>query len=255
MATVPRFLAPVPYHSPMTVRLARDMDLPVLIKPGGGIRVALAEFPDGSGKRSGTWRFFTGRNTPDIYLAARQIAGVAKVSLHASGKNKHSFINDDEASRFVPPGASRHLDEWDRPPQQGGWVREYSIILPHDELDVWPDDDHESGDVVFMHPVGPGYALEIMVFRVAADATANVTIDDCDHLADLALNDGSVARIVPRRFAIDDSRRQWINQKRRDALTRKPPIPVDAGMLRMGLHGINDDDASRWTYELMARNP
>jgi hypothetical protein len=59
------------------------------IDPGGTLRFAVTAE---DGRRSADWRVWTARNSDDIYVAARQVVGDFKVSLHQSGSWQHGFI-------------------------------------------------------------------------------------------------------------------------------------------------------------------
>jgi len=51
------------------------------VRAGGTIRFAVGS---PTGLRSSTWRIWSAKHTKDVYLAARSIAGLQKVSLHES---------------------------------------------------------------------------------------------------------------------------------------------------------------------------
>lgn len=77
---------------------------------------------DPAGLQSGVWRVWTDPGKSDVYVAIRTIAGINKISLHATGACNASLTsqavkNDPTiAKRF---GGSRHLDQWSRPMHTG----------------------------------------------------------------------------------------------------------------------------------------
>jgi len=74
------------------------------VRAGGTIRFAVGS---PTGLRSSTWCIWSAKHTKDVYLAARSIAGLQKVSLHESQSWSHSFVSDERAKPFVTPGSSR----------------------------------------------------------------------------------------------------------------------------------------------------
>ena len=86
------------------------------IERGGEFRWR-AQSPDGV-RRSASWRIWTAKNLPDIYIAQRQLAGTIKISLHADGNFQAGFVsNDVSIMAGRNPRGSRHLDKWRRPPE------------------------------------------------------------------------------------------------------------------------------------------
>jgi hypothetical protein len=105
------------------------------VQAGGTIRFAVGS---PTGLRSSTWRIWSAKHTKDVYLAARSIAGLQKVSLHETRSWSHSFVSDERAKPFVTPGSSRHIDIWPAPSGFGegwrrgyGWVACYKIVRPY----------------------------------------------------------------------------------------------------------------------------
>ena len=102
---------------PVTLKLWDDdgnqHDVP-LPGPGGTIRVVVGE----PGKRSSVWRIWANKNTFDVYVAVRAIAGVQKWSLHETGDWRYQFIDDEKVAKFSDRD-SRVIDHWEKPAEVG----------------------------------------------------------------------------------------------------------------------------------------
>src|SRR5688572_17554221 len=93
-------------------------------------RFAVGE-PDGA--RSVVWRVWTNPSRNDIYIAARHLGGVYKVSLHGSGKWRIAF--EGPRSPFIPEGGDRATTKWNRPADLApGWTRGFSVAVPASEV-------------------------------------------------------------------------------------------------------------------------
>jgi hypothetical protein len=165
------------------------------VQAGGTIRFAVGS---PTGLRSSTWRIWSAKHTKDVYLAARSIAGLQKVSLHESRSWSHSFVSDERAKPFVPPGSSRHVDIWPAPPSFGeGWRRGYCIIVPSTDLRPWPQP--EPGDIAFAPLPGTGHWVYIEVVFVAAGTTTRLVFDEMHLIGSMSVVDGSGVKVVARR--------------------------------------------------------
>ncbi|MGN9913594.1 hypothetical protein ACTMTJ_39285 [Phytohabitans sp. LJ34] len=229
-----------------TVSAARD------VGPGGTIRFAIGTL---TGLRSSTWRIWTPKHTTDVYLAPRGIAGVQKISLHASGNWSYSFVSDTKAAPFVPEGASRHIDLWEQaPPFDAGWRRGYSIIVPWTDLRRWPE--VERGDVVFAPHPGDGYWVYVEIVFVAAGTQTRLVLDEMYALGNMRLVDGGEVKIIARRV-----RPSWEEAGRlaaareqalQDAWAKVGPTLYSASMPRITIHG-NQSDGTRFSADLAVR--
>jgi len=68
-------------------------DVPIVkapreVGPGGTVRFAVGSR---AGPRSSAWRIWSAKNSADVYLAARAVAGVQKISLHESRSWSYSL--------------------------------------------------------------------------------------------------------------------------------------------------------------------
>ena len=92
--------------------MGTGLALPMMIERGGEFRWRVVS-PDGL-RRSASWRVWTARNSPDIYVAQRHLAGTMKISLHADGNFHAGFVSNEVSKSWQGdvPGGSRHLDKW-----------------------------------------------------------------------------------------------------------------------------------------------
>jgi hypothetical protein len=165
------------------------------VGPGGIVRFAVGSR---AGPRSSAWRIWSAKNSTDVYLAARAIAGVQKISLHESGSWSYSYLSEEKAAPFIAPGASRHVDIWQRPPEfGGGWRRGFAVIVPWTELRVWPE--VEEGAIEFAPHPGHGHWAIIEIVFGAAGTTASLVFDEMYALGSLELVDGGEVKVIARR--------------------------------------------------------
>jgi hypothetical protein len=218
------------------------------VQAGGTIRFAVGS---PTGLRSSTWRIWSAKHTKDVYLAARSIAGLQKVSLHETWSWSHSFVSDERAKPFVPPGSSRHIDIWPAPPSFGeGWRRGYCIIVPSTDLRPWPQP--EPGDIAFAPLPGTGHWVYIEVVFVAAGTTTRLVFDEIHLIGSMSLVDGSEVKVVARRVrpTRDEAGKLALAREQALAQVASRPNPrlllrPDAN-LRLGVFGSQSDGTRFW---------
>ena len=218
------------------------------VQAGGTIRFAVGS---PTGLRSSTWRIWSAKHTKDVYLAARSIAGLQKVSLHESQSWSHSFVSDERAKPFVRPGSSRHVDIWPAPASFGeGWRRGYCIIVPSTDLRPWPQ--VEPGDIAFAPLPGTGYWVYIEVVFVAAGTTTRLVFDEMHLIGSMSPVDGSEVKVVARRVqpTLDEAGKLALAREQalaQVASMRNPRLLLrpDAN-LRLGVFGSQSDGTRFW---------
>jgi hypothetical protein len=218
------------------------------VRAGGTIRFAVGS---PTGLRSSTWRIWSAKHTKNVYLAARSIAGLQKVSLHESRSWSHSFVSDERAKPFVTPGSSRHVDIWPAPPSFGeGWRRGYCIIVPSTDLRPWPQ--AEPGDIAFAPLPGTGHWVYIEVVFVAAGTTTRLVFDEMHLIGSMSLVDGSEVKVVARRVRPTRDEAGKLALAREQALAQVASMPnprlllrPDAN-LRLGVFGSQSDGTRFW---------
>jgi hypothetical protein len=222
------------------------------VSPGGTVRFAVGGL---DAPRSSTHRIWTARHTPDVYLATRAVAGVQKVSLHASGRWQHSFVSDEKARPFLPAGASRHVDRWTRPPEFGpGWTRMYVVMVPGTELRRYKH--REPGDVVFVPPPRPYHAVYFEVVSVAPGATTRLVVNNMILVASMALADGSEVKVFAHEVRLQSDFWRKLADYREEVVEaiRQNPRALAVENPMALLHG-SQEDGTRFTLDLAIRPP
>src|SRR6266550_771493 len=121
--------------------------------PGDPIRVAVGR----PGRRSAVWNIMANKNKSDIYVAARSVARVQKVSLHESGDWRVQWVDSSEAGRRMAElTGSRIQDQWRRPAETSpGWTKVLSIWIPDGEVVDMPNDYQTEEGVIWVPPPAP----------------------------------------------------------------------------------------------------
>ena len=111
--------------------------------------------PDSS--RSAVWTLWRHTNPlkSDVFLAARQLAAVFKISFHERGETRHAFTFEFQHRHgTLSGGRARHI--WRRPDyDEAGIIRLYQVCIPFSELRAWPLDDAESAKSICWIPRSP----------------------------------------------------------------------------------------------------
>lgn len=129
------------------------------------IRIAVGQ----PGVQSGVWRIWSPKNHSDVYIAARNIAGIQKWSLHTSGDWRHQWC-DPRYLDSLDNRSDRIIDQWEQSPELGdtGWTKGLSIYVRHEDVVEMPDIP-EQGDVIWLPTPPEGYAVGIHVVIARPD--------------------------------------------------------------------------------------
>jgi hypothetical protein len=121
------------------------------------------------GPRSAVWRIWTNRD--DVYVQSNYSGGAIKTSLHASGRFRHAF-SEEEASRWVSDGEDRAFEKWSEPDREPGNARlVLEIRIPTDELTI-PTQEPEpaaKSKIKFIEPAPPGWEVVASIFLVSPE--------------------------------------------------------------------------------------
>lgn len=147
--------------------------------------------PDGL--QSPVWRLWTSRNTSDVFLAPRNIAGQAKVSFHKSDRWRLAFT-EEYASRpnpYVQPDEDRTTAKWLRPPVVApGITRAFFIMVPASELTSLKV--ASTPDTVWVTPAPRGLATCLTIFFTTPAANIGRIIADIGRISSFAQSVGDI---------------------------------------------------------------
>lgn len=124
------------------------------------------------GRRSALWRMWANRHKNDVYVAARQSAGLFKVSLHESGDWRIQWVGPDHGdvefhSNETDPDHGRVMHRWRRPePRKSGWTEALSIWVPCADVSDIPGDLEPGHDAQWLESPPPGCATEFRIMMV-----------------------------------------------------------------------------------------
>jgi hypothetical protein len=105
---------------------------PQFLRAGGKIRFALGS---AGGPRSNTWSVIGGKRTADVYLGARDIMGLEKVSLHVSGRWRRAWTPAGAMQQDLPEDADRVMNRWEAPqPIAEGWLHAATVSIPSSSI-------------------------------------------------------------------------------------------------------------------------
>jgi hypothetical protein len=135
--------------------------------------------PEGS--RSSVWRIWTHDN--EVYLSARALTSILKISLHSSGDWRHAFTAEQVVAGlpFITPGQTRAIDRWERPPEfWPGVTKAFEIVVPSSEVTT---PSHPKANELFRRNLGAkkvvwvpaapeGYATHFTVLFTKPEVTA-----------------------------------------------------------------------------------
>jgi hypothetical protein len=149
-----------------------EQDL-VVPGPGGTARVCVG---DRDGAHASVWRIWANRKHSDVYIAARDIAGVQKWSLHESGDWRHQWVTPQYALHLTNSD-DRVIDQWSEPPrfEDIGWTKAFSILARRQDLVDYGDGNELPKDMIWLPAPPAKYATVIHVVIACPDRlTADV---------------------------------------------------------------------------------
>lgn len=112
--------------------------------------------------RSAVWRIWAMPPKPnvlfgDVYVAARTVADLFKVSLHASGVWRYAITEKHAKLQGLAPEAQRSMHRWKRPPARAdGTTVAFRIHISPDDLRVMRPTSELQSPIVWVQPPKPG---------------------------------------------------------------------------------------------------
>ena len=141
--------------------------------------------------RSCVWRIWTGKGTSDVYISARVLGGVVKVSLHESGDWRFALTREYAEAQGRD---NRLIAQWDRPPPlHQGVTSAFDIIVPSAELALprqpLPEErTKHTKNVTWIRPAPEGFAKHFIVMYTEPGEPVPET--EAEILASFVLPDG-----------------------------------------------------------------
>jgi hypothetical protein len=157
-------------RSPLTLKVwdkngePHDLTVP---GPGGTARLCVG---DRDGAHASVWRIWVPRRHSDVYIAARDIAGVQKWSLHESGDWRHQWVTPQHAQQLTGT-ENRIIDRWNQPAEftDVGWTNAFSIRVRRQDLVAYGDGKELPANIIWLPPPAEGHATIIHVVIARAD--------------------------------------------------------------------------------------
>lgn len=222
----------------------------VLPGPGRIVRVSIGQ----EGKRASVWNIWANRTQPDVYVAARTVAGVQKFSLHASGDWRQQWVSTEHAMEHTG-SPNRVIDQWTRPTEApAGWGKGLTIMVPYGHLQDMSD-DHQRKPVIWLPEPGEGRIAGIHIAVVKPDQGV-LDNPGARPVTGFSLSNGDGVVVLysqaPLVDAVVDTIRDGVTKAAHamtDDLLRILADPPPG--LRMALHA-GDDSGHRVVYDLSA---
>ena len=114
-------------------------------------------------KRAATWKLWTVRSHPDVYLACRELNGQLKASLHESGRWHIGFTKEfyEEQIKSIVSTKNRFIDEWTIPISIApGVILAFRILTPNASVN---SDISDLRDIHFIDFYEDNKAIEIYI--------------------------------------------------------------------------------------------
>lgn len=191
------------------------------------------------------------KNKSDIYVAARSVAGVQKISLHELGDWRVQWVSSSEAGRRMAElTGSRIQDQWRRPAETvAGWTKGVSIWIPDGEV-VGMSNDYQAEEGVLWVPPAPGLAVGFHV-AVARPDNGFAEFRGALPLAGYTLASGEVMMLFVSTMEMDEELRTKLDKYRSAAkdAARQAGVNRSPDGLRMTMFG-QDSDGNRNLWDL-----
>jgi hypothetical protein len=188
---------------------------------GATLRFALGSR---NGPRSNTWSVIGGRTSDEVYLAARDVMGTAKLSMHSSGRWRWAMTSKEATRRQLAPGEDRVMGRWEEPaPVAPGWLHAATVCIPSSSLRALPPEKSpKKGVISFWSPAPGSGEVWFDIFIRSLDAEQLIMKNIHELVGRIDLPSGGAVLVVGTELLAADDRAAEISKLRE--LARKWPI-------------------------------
>jgi len=230
-----------------------------VMRPGGMIRIAVGER---DGRHGGVYRIWSSPNSPDLYIAQRDVAPYQKWSLHKTGDWLYQWVDSERAenrARELGHTGGRVLDRWSQPPELPGtgWTSAFSICTRHQDLVAYDTDSQLPADIRWVRPPPEGTArqLHITILRATAPQ-AVLNLPKMVPLCGFGLAEDRLVLVLASTHPLTDETNAkingWVDAARQHA---GEGVVEAAAAPRVFVHSIADD-GHRMAWDLIVpRDP
>lgn len=182
--------------------------------------------------QSSIWRFWTQKN--EVYIAARELARLLKLSLHSSGIWRLAYVSVNKINdQLIEDNDPRVMSRWKKPNEfKPGWTQCLDVIIPtvslrkHFSLDKV---DNPKGNIHWIAKLSNGYKQQITL--LFADSSSRcleeVTQDGDQVLGRFDLEDGRVAWIITRQSKMTEVEQEYVEKYAADMKINYESDPGD----------------------------
>jgi hypothetical protein len=187
----------------------------------GSLREEVVRFAVGAadGPRSTVWRIWTDKGNSDVYIAARVLGGVVKVSLHQSGVWRIAFTEEYWEGSTAPEvgEGDRLIERWTPPKPIQGITSAFMIAVPSAEIGMPRHPLPESAqkytkNVSWVQPAPEGFATHFIVMYI--EPGVPVPGDGVQILSSFVLPDGRTVSVMVLEQVISAEQQRQIEDAR-----------------------------------------
>jgi hypothetical protein len=189
------------------------------------LREEVVRFAVGSadGPRSTVWRIWTDRGNSNVYIAARVLGGVVKVSLHQSGVWRFAFTDEHWEGGSAPEvgEGDRLIERWNPPQSYQGVTAAFMIAVPSAEIGMPRRPLPESAqkytkNVKWVQPAPKGFATHFIVMYI--EPGVPVPGDGVQILSSFVLSDRRTVSVMLLEQAISAEQQRQIESARQSII-------------------------------------
>lgn len=220
----------------------KSFDVPVH-GVGGVVRFAIGQ----PGLRSSVWRVWAGRKSSDVYIAAREAAGVQKFSLHESGRWRYAYTSEAVGEQ-IPEDVDRAIDKWDRRDfDEAGRLPAVAIEARAKDLCVVPNDGAPS-TVRWIAPESEDSYTSIRISIIKPDTGFRFPIGGALIDGIRLVNDWFVLIVAATETGHGE---KWVElEEIRDRVVAANPMVREVEAPRLVIFGNHDETGIRMVYDM-----